>query len=366
MSKIDSWFWGGQDARFFRENKAAILAFNTRVIGIVNGMMAVIALLYFIFDLNSGSSVLLRYSCLSCSAVMMLAYLIHTFLIKKQGFPNRVYSIVVIELVFIFLLLVGPVYDSSNIACYLPVFFILLPIILIENYYVILGIALIDFAVFGTVDWICKSSVLATYDIIDAATCLLLGIAVGHSVLKNRLSEISAYGKLKKQSETELAKALALANRDPLTGVKSRAAFESSMAGIQETIDADTAEPFALIVCDVNDMKKVNDSLGHEAGDRLLIECCRLICVTFKRSPVFRIGGDEFAVLLTGSDYAERDRLLREFREARVHGLENRIVALGFSEYRAGVDHRTSEAFIRADAEMYRDKALLKRDSGQA
>ena len=60
---------------------------------------------------------------------------------------------------------------------------------------------------------------------------------------------------------------------------------------------------FALVILDVNDLKKVNDIQGHKAGDQYIRNACKLICGNFKRSPVFRIGGDEYAVVVDGDDY---------------------------------------------------------------
>ena len=60
------------------------------------------------------------------------------------------------------------------------------------------------------------------------------------------------------------------------------------------------APGFAITILDVNDLKKVNDNEGHKAGDQFIRDACRIICTTFKRSPVFRVGGDEFAVLSQG------------------------------------------------------------------
>lgn len=65
---------------------------------------------------------------------------------------------------------------------------------------------------------------------------------------------------------------------------------------------AETVE-FALLVADVNGLKEANDALGHESGDQLIKNTSRCICKIFEHSPVFRIGGDEFVVILTGEDY---------------------------------------------------------------
>ena len=78
--------------------------------------------------------------------------------------------------------------------------------------------------------------------------------------------------------------------RDPLTNVSNRIAFEDKIKYIQSQINTDPESNFALAVFDVNNLKRINDSAGHDAGDDYLIRSCHLICNVFKRSPVYRIG----------------------------------------------------------------------------
>ena len=66
---------------------------------------------------------------------------------------------------------------------------------------------------------------------------------------------------------------------------------------------------FAIVVLDVNDLKVINDTEGHEAEDKCICDACEIICRTFKRSPVYRIGGDEFVVISQNEDYERSDDL---------------------------------------------------------
>ena len=131
------------------------------------------------------------------------------------------------------------------------------------------------------------------------------------------------------------------------------------------TNDTKTAE-FGLIIFDVNDLKKANDTLGHSAGDMLLKSACHLICRTFKRSPVYRIGGDEFVVILRGEDYWEREMLLNRFYDDMYktsfdyEGRRWRVsVAHGMAVYEKN-DASFTKIFARADAALYKDKAEMK------
>ena len=75
---------------------------------------------------------------------------------------------------------------------------------------------------------------------------------------------------------------------------------------------------FAVAVFDINDLKQVNDLYGHQAGDKYIKDGCAIICNTFKHSPVFRIGGDEFAVVIQGSDYKNIDSIMQDFHVANL------------------------------------------------
>ena len=164
--------------------------------------------------------------------------------------------------------------------------------------------------------------------------------------------------------EEELGAARERAYRDALTGVKSKYAFEEALEQLNAAIASGEAEPFAIAVCDVNALKRTNDTQGHQAGDKLLLDAAKVICNTFKHSPVFRIGGDEFAVILRGSDYGQREELLREMT---VHNRQNQqnggvVIAGGMADYLPGQDETVSTVFDRADGAMYANKTALKRN----
>lgn len=165
-----------------------------------------------------------------------------------------------------------------------------------------------------------------------------------------------------KRREIEFRKALGsamdLANRDALTGVKSKHAYVQTEMETDAMIGANICPPFAVVVCDVNGLKHVNDTLGHSAGDAYIRSACSIICGIFLHSPVFRIGGDEFVILLRDADYENRDSLMRSLilrQEAnRRKGLVT--VACGISCYDSTKDMRMQDVFERADDAMYKNK----------
>ena len=123
-------------------------------------------------------------------------------------------------------------------------------------------------------------------------------------------------------------------------------------------------EPFAIIIMDVNNLKLVNDTYGHEKGDIYLIRCCSLICEVFRHSPVFRIGGDEFAVVLRGLAYRNRVALIEQARQKyrknagdeSLDPWERTSAALGMAEYDSAHPTTIEEVANLADQIMYKEK----------
>ena len=130
-------------------------------------------------------------------------------------------------------------------------------------------------------------------------------------------------------------------------------------------------ENFAVVMVDLNKLKHVNDEYGHEAGDNYIKGCCRMVCDVFRYSPVFRIGGDEFVVLLKDYDYENRqvltDKLKEDFRASYTRedvepGLRY-SAAVGMAE-RTEDDLTFDSVFKRADKAMYENKTLFKNKYG--
>ena len=176
--------------------------------------------------------------------------------------------------------------------------------------------------------------------------------------VENRDEEI----RKEKERLEELTLANEMARRDELTHVRNKTAYNEMAKELQNEIQSG-AEPFAIAFCDINDLKTINDTEGHTAGDNYIKDACALICRTFPHSPVYRIGGDEFAVLLQNRDYEERKTLLAALRkqaEENVRLGEGAIVASGMADYIKGKDKSLEDVFNRADTQMYENKTHLK------
>ena len=162
--------------------------------------------------------------------------------------------------------------------------------------------------------------------------------------------------------DKELITAREKANRDALTGTKSKHAYVDAVAEINVSIDMGAVKPFAVVVCDVNGLKTVNDTQGHHAGDKLIRDASDMVCGIFKHSPIFRVGGDEFVAILQGADYEQRVALVAEMMERNRKNRETGsvVIACGTAEWNGTEDNRFEAVFDRADTAMYENKMTLK------
>ncbi|SCW35556.1 diguanylate cyclase (GGDEF) domain-containing protein [Ruminococcaceae bacterium YRB3002] len=150
------------------------------------------------------------------------------------------------------------------------------------------------------------------------------------------------------------------ANIDPMTGVRNKRAYLEAEARLDYAIKETGDARFAISIIDINDLKYVNDKFGHQAGDQHIRAACRIVCTTFKRSPVFRVGGDEFCVISQGDDYENINELLQKIeahnREALLNG--GVVIACGTALNREG--ETVTDVYKRADKAMYDNKVRLK------
>lgn len=151
---------------------------------------------------------------------------------------------------------------------------------------------------------------------------------------------------------------------DALTSMSNKAAYANECAELQKQIDDRPVQTkFAIGIFDCNQLKMINDKYGHDKGDIYLKNASKTISTAFKNCPVFRVGGDEFAVILTDDSYLNREILINRFYSvsARINATadtqwEQINIAAGFSEYDPDNDHTVEDVARRADKRMYENK----------
>jgi diguanylate cyclase (GGDEF)-like protein len=160
---------------------------------------------------------------------------------------------------------------------------------------------------------------------------------------------------------------------DALTSVRNKAGYGAYMQKIQDLIDNNVEGlEFAIGVFDCDNLKHINDFYGHDKGDIYIKTASQLICRSFPNSPVFRIGGDEFAVILERNDFSDREKLFNQFRKNREevraaaeHEWEQANVTMGAAVYDPENDPAVIDVARRADKTMYETKRLRKEKQKQ-
>ena len=198
----------------------------------------------------------------------------------------------------------------------------------------------------GAPKYVC---IKASYIIEDQKQILILGVIdIDDQVRKDQ----DYYKNLAEMSK--------IANSDSLTGVKNKYAYIDAEAKLNSLIEEKEDVEFATIVFDINGLKEINDTLGHQAGDEFIKSGCSIICNLFKHSPIYRIGGDEFAVIAQGMDYQNIDLIMAELEKINLENqkTDNVVIACGAARYNG--ERNVAGVFDKADKRMYENKRQLK------
>ena len=158
-----------------------------------------------------------------------------------------------------------------------------------------------------------------------------------------------------------------LAHKDALTGINNKTAYDNEMRRIEWEM-ADGNIKFGIAMIDLNFLKRINDTFGHEQGNVAIKKLCHIVCSIFEHSHVFRIGGDEFVVLLEGEDYNNIDSLVEKFNNT-IEEMQNDLslekwervsASIGVAMYDPVKDTSAANVFKRADKLMYIRKKEMK------
>lgn len=156
-----------------------------------------------------------------------------------------------------------------------------------------------------------------------------------------------------------------LANKDALTGIRNKNAYDKEVSVIEQEMVHGKSE-FGVAMVDMNFLKRINDTYGHDKGNLAIQKLCKLVCDTFAHSPVFRIGGDEFVVLLKGNDYQKISELAASFNQVVENPDPSKEewecpgAALGYALYDSSIDNNFASVFKRADQAMFEKKREMK------
>ncbi|SFG28955.1 diguanylate cyclase (GGDEF) domain-containing protein [Lachnospiraceae bacterium C7] len=215
-----------------------------------------------------------------------------------------------------------------------------------------------DFVEFATI-MVSVIIIIAIYylQITDTFVYTMSTLLVYSGVMWYKLSQ----KKIKKIEENQRLKYYYnLAEIDVLTGLRNRNAYENWMKERQRK------ENVTVVVYDLNDLKKTNDTLGHKEGDMHIVEAGRIISVIFdKKGTNYRIGGDEFCTIITEKLTMPMSKTIMVFRALEESynqkGPKMELhIAIGYATYDPKIDETLEDTRDRADEMMYKNKNALK------
>ncbi len=157
------------------------------------------------------------------------------------------------------------------------------------------------------------------------------------------------------------------AYRDTLTGLQNRTAYYEYVKVLNRRQEKGEAD-YTILMIDINFLKRVNDTYGHEQGNAYLKNSADLICRIFGEDSLYRIGGDEFVLILEGKKQEGTEQRIREFREEverlqadeSLQPWEKVSAAVGMAKFDPESDADAEAVFRRADETMYKNKAAMK------
>ena len=169
----------------------------------------------------------------------------------------------------------------------------------------------------------------------------------------------------------QLGVAKAMAYRDSLTGVGNKNAYDRKITAIQKRIECGETPEIAFMMIDINNLKYINDTFGHNKGDAYISGCCEVIKEQCRDSRIYRLGGDEFVVLLKGNAYSDRQviytNMVKTFDlyhlDEEKEPWERYSASIGMADYYF-YDESVVDAIKRADKSMYEAKNRFKEKYG--
>ncbi len=207
-----------------------------------------------------------------------------------------------------------------------------------------------DDAAAGTL--VMKSPDIHTNNELESLADATVNMAVD---IREYVTELDTARREAERLRSVAAKMAELAKKDSLTGVKNKTAYDLATSEI--------SGEYGIAMVDLNGLKQINDDYGHDKGDIAIKKICSTICGVFAHSPVYRFGGDEFVVLLTGKDLDNIGMLSEKFYEnlAGLEGTEPWEKVTGALGYAVSDGTMTyEEVFEQADKEMYEAKTRMK------
>ena len=194
-------------------------------------------------------------------------------------------------------------------------------------------------------------------DVMNAEKVAKVGFLI-YAILLGLETTRVAREKLQEEQKMELLREMAV--KDMLTGCFNRNAYSEVISELK------TLFGVQVVVFDLNDLKKCNDTQGHKAGDKYIADAAAMIQKIFGNlGKVYRIGGDEFCIISRGITDAQFEQNKDALKRAIGHYLLDNPnsgfgIACGYATYQADLDETIEDIRHRADISMYENKKEIK------
>lgn len=184
----------------------------------------------------------------------------------------------------------------------------------------------------------------------------------------NMIRELENYMTILSAKNIHNAEEHEMSLKDALTGIRNKKAFDGAMQKIQGKISSGYSD-FGIAILGLNCIKQLNDTFGHDKGNIAIKKLCFIVCHVFEHSPVFRIGGDDFAAILEGSDYQNIKALINDFNsqiavlknDETLSQWERLSASAGYALFDDLLDESAFDVLLRADKDKDKKKKHLEK-----
>lgn len=346
MEKIKNIFlYAGETADEYSRIKDKIDETNRILINVISGLASLlITVLFILSEFIEGIG--MNHAIYGFgSIVSILMLLLSLFFAKKH--PRLIMSLIHVSfcVFFAYGILIGAVTDPGEKTVTFMVLLVLLPALFIVQPYQMVAMVMSHCIIFIYLCFQNKTGAILNNDITDTIIFGLVGIICGVALTRTKIKSFINESRYQEISRI-----------DKLTGMNSRNAYEFDFC----TLSKQCRRSLACIYIDVNGLKTINDSVSHEAGDKMLKTVAEKILYYFGENYSYRLGGDEFIVF--APDFT--DKIIRENLENMVAEIEEcgYHVAVGY-EVRKKPHLNLLDLQKEAEIKMYQDKTAFYRQN---
>lgn len=289
--------------RYFREARGEITEKNLQLLKTLSLITAVMLLFFYLLTplIIRGWTITPQHLLFLPAALTV--YLIAVFYQKRGRLSSRVVTGLCLlfgAVLFVFIILIDVLPNPNTPSSFMPVLCIALPVLFILPFHQIYTLTLLFESVYIILVSLLKTPQMGQYDIFDSVVGVVFSIAVAQTIIRLRIQDHEIRLKYKQ-----------LSTQDTLSGILNKKACEEEAEHYLRSRDPSAS--CMMIILDIDDFKRVNDSLGHYTGDVLLRRIGDMLRETFRATDIIgRFGGDEFMVLIKES--SDKDALEEKCR----------------------------------------------------